>query len=46
MNTRIALQVTVIVGWTGLVVEMTRSDPWAVFIISTALLIACLARAP
>lgn len=44
MTTRTALQVTVIVGWAGLVVEMTRSNPWAVFIIATALLIACLAR--
>ena len=46
MTTRTALQVTVIVGWAGLVVEMAHLHPWAVFMIATALSIASLARAP
>lgn len=46
MTTRTALQVTVIVGWAGVAVEMAHSHPWAVFIIATALLITGLARAP
>ncbi len=45
MNTRTALQVTVIVGWAGLAVEMAHSHPWTAFIIATALLVACLSRA-
>jgi hypothetical protein len=44
MTTRTALQSTVIVGWAGLVVEMAHSNPWAAFIIATALLIASLSR--
>ena len=46
MTTRTALQVTVIVCWAGVAVEMAHSHPWAVFIIATALLISSLARIP
>ena len=44
MTTRTALQVTVIVGWAGVVVEMAHANPWAVFLIATAFVIASLAR--
>ncbi len=44
MNLRTALQVTVILGWAGLVVELTRMNPGIISIIAAALLFGWFAR--
>lgn len=39
MTTRIVLQMLVILGWAGLVVELANSNPWAITIATTVALI-------
>ena len=37
MNLRTALQVTVILGWAGLVAELARTNPWVIALIAVPL---------